>query len=78
MVGVAGVAPATGSAIGVVDRAVTGGTAASRAQVTPAARVAGAGTGVAPPGPGGRTHTSSMRAIGALSPRRLPSLRIRV
>ncbi len=31
-----------------------------------------------PPGPGGRAHTSSMRAIGALSPNRLPSLRIRV
>ncbi len=31
-----------------------------------------------PPGPGGRAHTNSMRAIGALSPSRLPSLRIRV
>ena len=33
---------------------------------------------VRPPGPGGRAHTNSMRAIGALSPRRLPNLRIRV
>ena len=31
-----------------------------------------------PPGPGGRAHTSSMRAMGALSPSRLPNLRIRV
>ncbi len=30
------------------------------------------------PRPGGRAHTSSMRAIGALSPARLPSLRILV
>jgi hypothetical protein len=31
-----------------------------------------------PPGVGGRAHTNSMRAIGALSPSRFPSLRIRV
>jgi hypothetical protein len=31
-----------------------------------------------PPTRGGRAHTNSMRAIGALSPDRLPSLRMRV
>ena len=36
------------------------------------------GAVIHPPGSGGRAHTSSMRAIGALSPRRLPSLRMRV
>ena len=34
--------------------------------------------GVTPPGVGGRAHTSSMRAIGALSPWRLPSFKMRV